>query len=272
MTSKKQFSIIFSSAKANNPINKSADGTIFSVQLDQPISFPNNSFDCTAEVIAATVWNTVANISANLANNKLYVFYSGTLYTVLLPDGLYSVSSLNAQVTKSLVNQGLPSDVLSITGDQSTQRIVLSFNYVGSYIDFTKSESCKDLLGFSSRLVPVAPATIVGQSVDGDFTAQFNNIEAFLIKSDLVNGNIPTNKQSDQTIALVPISSKTGDQVIYNPINPSRVDASNLKGLGRTYCTFRLTNERNEPAVTGEDFSIQMLFRYSVFQSVIVNK
>ena len=272
LLSKKQFSRIFSSANANNPINKSEDGTIFSIQLDQPIMFPNDSFDCTAEVVGASVWNTVPNVSVNLANNRLYVFYSGTLYTVVLPDGLYSVSSLNAQVMKSLVNQGLPGDVVSIIGNQSTQRIVLSFNYVGSYVDFTGSNSCKNLLGFDSRLVPVAPTTIVSQSEDGDSTAQFNNIESFLIKSDLVSGNIPTNKDSEQTIALIPINAKTGDQILYNPYNASRVDASNLKGLGRTYATFRLTDEKGSPAITNEDFSIQMVFRYSVFQQVMVNR
>jgi hypothetical protein len=121
-------------------------------------------------------------------------------------------------------------------------------------------------------LVPVAPTTIVSQYEDGDATAQFNNIESFLLKSDLVSGNIPTNKDSEQTIALIPIDAKTGDQVLYSPINPSRVDASNLKGHGRTYATFRLTDEKGTPAVTNEDFSLQITFRYSVFQQIITNR
>ena len=273
LISKKQFSMIFSSADANNPINKSADGTLFSVITDQPISFPQNSFDCTAEVVSATVWNSVNNVSVRLGNNKFYVHYGvdGTLYTVTLSDGLYSVSSLNTQISKSLVNQGLPADVINISGNQSTQKIVLSFPYIGSFADFNGINSCRVLLGFDSRNVPIVPTTVTNESHDGDSVAAFNNIESFLIKTDLINGSIPTNNISDQTIALIPISSRTGDQIIYNPLNPSRVSADNLRGLGRNAATFRLTNERNEPAATGEAYSLTIVFRYSEFVNRVVN-
>jgi len=272
VVSKKQFSIIFSSADENKPVNKSTDGTIFSVRRNENIKFPSNAFDCTAEVVAATVWNSVPNISQNLGNNKFYVFSSGVLHIITLPDGLYSVSSLNSTVSKSLVNLGLPSDIISITGNQSTQRIILTFNYVGTYVDFTQPNACRDILGFDPRLVPLAPSSVIGQSEEGDKIAEFNNIESFLIKTDLVIGNIPTNQDSDQTIALIPITAKTNEQIVFSPTNPSRVDASNLKGQGRDYATFRLTNEKGEPAQTNEDYSVLILFRYSVHQHSILNK
>jgi len=274
LQSKRQFSHIFSSATENSAINKSDDGSVFSVQLDYPIAFPGDSFDCTAEVVSASVWNTVPNISIALGNNKFYIFNGGdiTLHTVTLPNGLYSVSSLNSQISKTLVNQGLPSDLVILTGNQSTQRVVLTFSAIGSYADFTGANSCRGLLGFDSRNAPLAPTTLVGQSEDGDAEARFNNIESFLIKTDLVNGNIPTNKDESQTVCLIPITSSTGDQIIFNPTNATRVDADNLRGLGRSYATFRLTDEKGRPASTGEDYSLQILFRYSVFQKPILNR
>jgi hypothetical protein len=273
MISKKQFSMIFSSADGNDPVNKSADGTIFSVITDQNISFPQDSFDCSAEVISASVWNSVPNVSIDLGNNKFYVYYGGdnTLYTVTLSNGLYSVSSLNTEISKNLVNQGLPSDTIIITGNQSTQKIVLTFPYIGSYVDFTGVNSSRGLLGFDFRNVPLTPTTVLNESHEGDSVAAFNNIESFLIKTDLVNGNIPTNNISDNTICQIPITSRTGDQIIFNPLNPSRVSANNLRGLGRNSATFRLTNERNEAASTGEAYSLTILFRYSEFINRVVN-
>ena len=274
MISHRQFSQIFSSAVENGAINRSADGTVFSVSLDQAINFPSDAFNMTCEVQSGTIWNSVNNISVTLSNNKFYYFNGAntTLYTVTLPDGLYSVSSLNAEVNKSLVNQGLVSGVVSITGNQSTQRIVLSFNILGSYVNFTQPNSCRGVLGFNARLAPLAPTTIIGQSADGDTTAKFNNIESFLLKTDLVYGDIPTNNVSDQTIAQIDITARTNEQIVYQPINPIRVDASNLKGQGRNYATFRLTDEKGFPAQTNEDWAFLLLFRYSIHQPIVINK
>ena len=273
MIPNRQFAQIFSSATANGAINKSKDGSIFSAQLDQIIQFPPDAFNMTCEVTSGTVWNSVHNVSISLNNNKFY-FYNGsnaTLYTVTLPNGLYSVSSLNSEINKNLVNQGVVSGSISITGNQSTQRIVLSFNVIGSYVDFTQPNSCREILGFNTRLVPLAPTTIVRQSEDGDATAKFNNIESFLLKTDLVIGDIPTNSDSDQTIAQIEITARTNEQIVYQPINPIRVDASNLR-QGRNYATFRLTDEKGVPAQTNEDWAFLLLFRYSIHQPIVINK
>ena len=183
----------------------------------------------TCEFISGTVWNSVNNISAALGNNKFYLYNGNdsTLYTVTLPDGLYSVNSLHAEINKSLLNQGIASSAVAITGNQSTQRIVLSLNFVGSYVDFSLPNSCYHILGFDQRVAPVSPTTVVGQSEDGDATAKFNNIETFLFKTDLIIGDIPTNKDSDQTVAQIDITAKTNEQIVYQPTNPIRVDASN---------------------------------------------
>jgi hypothetical protein len=264
MISKKQFSMIFSSANDNNPINKTPDGSEFSVILDTPVSFPPDAFDCTIEVVQASIWNSVPNISQNLSNNKFYVYYGvdNTLYTVTFPDGLYSLSSLNSQISKSLINQGIPGDVVSLTGNQSTQSVVLSFPYVGSYVDFTQPQNCRDILGFDNRLTPTT--TVENQSEDADSPAKFNNIEYFLLKSDIVQGSIPTNRVSSDTIALVNITSLTGNQTIYTPVNPLRVDASSLKNGGKNIVSFRLTDDKGIAANTGEPYSLTIVFRYSM--------
>ena len=271
MISKKQQAYIFSSDDSTLPVNKSADGTEFSVQLDNPISLPRESFDCTLEVVSARAWNTVSNVSEELQNNKFYIHYLGNDYTITLPDGLYSVSSLNSQVSKSLVNLSLPSDIVSITGNQSLQKIVLTFNYVGSYVDFTPANSCNILLGFDARLVPLTPSTIVGQSEDGDNIAAFNNVENYFIKSDIVNDSIPSNNTFDQIIAAIPITASPGNQISTEFLNPIRLDASNLKNGGRNYITFRLTDQAGLPANTGESWGFTAIIRWKLYQPEVNN-
>jgi hypothetical protein len=255
-------------------VNKSYDGATFSVQLDETISFPQDAFNMTCEVISGTLWNSVNNIAASLNNNKFYLYHGldTTLYTVTLPDGLYSVNSLNSEINRSLVNQGVASSAVTITGNQSTQRIVISLNYIGSFVDFSLANSCRDVLGFDSRLSPTIPTTVVSEFDPGDSIAKFNNIETFLFKTDLVIGDIPTNKDSDQTVAQIEITAKPNEQIVYQPSNPIRVDASNLKGQGRNYATFRLTDEKGVPAETSEDWAFLLLFRYSIMQPTIINK
>jgi hypothetical protein len=255
---------IFSSDDANNPINKSEDGSVFSVQLDHAISIPPQAYDAFLQVINARAWNTVNNISALLQNNKFYLNYNSVAYTMTIPDGLYSVSSLNTEISKILVNLNLNSDIVSITGNSASQTIVLTFHYVGTWVDFNQPNSMRVLLGFEPGLAPPSPSTTVGQTVNGTITAAFNNVENFLIKSDIINDSIPSNNVSDQNIAYLPITSSPGSQVYNEYLNPIKLNASSLKGSGRNYITFRLTDQAGVPANTGESWGLTLVISYKI--------
>ena len=138
-------------------------------------------------------------------------------------------------------------------------------------VDFTIADSVRDVLGFNARLSPPAPSTLVGQTDSSDNKAAFNNVENFLIKSDIVNSNIPTNNSFDQTIAYLPITSSPGSQITNEPINPIRIDASNLKNGGRNYMTFRLTDQGGKPADTGEAFGLTLVIRWKEIQTKVTN-
>ena len=272
MLSKKSKAYIFSSDDDTNPVNKSADGATFSVQLDNPIALPREAFDCTLEIVNARAWNTVHNISAALQNNTIYFFYNANHYVVVLQDGLYSVSSLNSQISRELVNLSLPSDVVTITGNSSTQTIDLTFNYNGSYVDFTLPNNFRVVLGFNARRVPLIPSTIFGQTENGANVAFFNNVENYFIKEgDIVNDSIPSNNDSDSILAFVPITASTGNQIYVEFLNPIQLDASNLRGIGRNYFTFRLTDQAGRPAITGESWAFTVVIRYKMAQVRVIN-
>lgn len=264
MISRQSQAYIFSSDPLNKPSYISDDGTLFDVQLDAPITLPRHSFDCTLEVTQATVWNTVSNISAVLLNNAIDVFYSGTLYSIVIRDGLYSVENLNAIISRDLVNLGLPPDVITVTGDTSTQLINLTFSTVASYVDFTSAVNCRVLLGFDQAVYPVGGTTVVNETVIAPKVAEFNTIESFLIKSTLVNGSIPTNQSRDQTICSIPIPARSvGSQITYEALRPIQIDAESLK-QSRQQFTNRLTDQTGKPAPTGETWSFTCVIRYSV--------
>jgi hypothetical protein len=71
-------SFFFSSDKANGAQNVSSDGSLFNVELYNPISIPKEAIYCTLEITAATIWNVSPNISAAIGNNKLN-FNSGCM-------------------------------------------------------------------------------------------------------------------------------------------------------------------------------------------------
>ena len=271
LISKKQLAYIFSSDEASGAINRSADGTVFSVQLDDPIALPRGAFDCTLDVVSMRAWNNVPNITAALGNNKFRVITGGSNYDVTITDGLYDTNSLNDFIQNELVNQGLDREIISLSANFATEQVIIGFGAVGVQVDFAIPDSVRTVLGFDARLSPPAPSTVVGQTDSGDKTAELNNVENFLIKSDIVNANIPVNNSFDQTIAYLPILSPPGSQITNEPINPIRIDASTLKNGGRNFFTFRLTDQTGKPADTGEAFGLTIVIRWKEFQTRVFN-
>lgn len=261
-------SYIFSSAELNGARNKSDDGSTFDVQLSNPITIPKEAVNCTIEVTQANIWYTTPNISAR-ENNNQFIYYTTDEYaqkvysTLTIPDGLYSVSALNAQISLLLVNDtpSQPADLITITADDATQRVVIIFGAVGVGIDFVPNNTPRDILGFDAQLTP--PSTIVGGSITGDNVANFNTLNSYLIHSDLVSQGIPVNANGASILAQVPISAKPGSQIIYQPRNPSRTDLTELIGLPRTSFRVWLTNQVGDYLDTNsEDYSIVVVIRF----------
>ncbi len=134
-------SYFFSSDERNGAQNKSPDGSVFSVQLNNPISIPKAAMYCTLEVTSATIWNNTPNISEAIGNNKLYFHTEadpalGPDFVLTIPDGLYGVSELTARIQREMIGLGLPQDMLMLTADDATQRIVVSLGYANTWLDF----------------------------------------------------------------------------------------------------------------------------------------
>ena len=257
-------SFFFSSDATNGALNKSPDGSAFTVQLNSPISIPEKAIYCTLEVQSATIWNVSPNISIAIGNNKLYIHANSLNYVITIPDGLYSVSDLETRIQREVVLLGLPSNLLTISADDSIQKVLLTFSLANSWIDFTPVDSFRTVLGFDSRLVPTT-GQAAGYSEEGDINASFNRVNSYLLKSDFVSNGISVNAISDSVIASVLINVKPGSQIEYYPFNPPKADANELIGKAKSNFIFRLTDDAGRPAeMLGEVYSFTIILRYVV--------
>ena len=256
-------SYLFSSDPANGALNRSPDGSTFSVQLDSPIQVPRNAVNATIEVTSAEIWWTIPNISARLGNNLLYLYSEApagvpVTATITIQDGLYSVEGLAASISTELATLGLPTNLISLGGDDATQKAIITYNNGGfrTYLDFTQPNTFRGILGFDSRVSPaLADQSTDGYPDFGDSVAEFNTISSFLINSDLVSAGIPLNSINGGVLSKVDIgSTPTGRLITFRPYIPSVVSASELIGSGKNAFSFRLTDQRRNLVDTNSEY------------------
>lgn len=238
-------------------LNKSQDGSSFSVQLDTPISIPRDAVGCYLSVVNASVWNVSYNISAEIGNNTFTFRPVGDVgeQTIIIPDGQYSLEAFNLMIQRELEALNLATDLFVFTGDEASSRVIITFG--GNYeIDFTVPNSPIDVLGFNARIVQGPVAT-------GDQTAQFNRVNSYIITSNLVSNGIPVNSSGAGVIANIPIDVKPGRLITFQPRNPVKVDASELIGHSKNYFDIRLRDQNVRPVNTiGENFTVLISIEY----------
>lgn len=264
----KNLSYIFNSDPISGSENLSSDGSSFQVTLNLPISIPKNAVDATAGVLQASIWNTSPNISPAFGNN-IFTFTttqapSGT-YTINIPAGLYSIEGLNTYLSSQFVNLGLPATLISLGGDSSTQKSILTFEFSGDSVDFTIPNSVNTVLGFNSEVL-TAPSN--NFSFYSENTAAFNRNNSYIIASNLVSQGIPVNNQSAGIISTVPINISPGSQINYQPQNIVWFDIGELIGGSKLNINFRLLNQDLLPTPTSGDFwSFVLLVNYKILLS-----
>ena len=259
--------VVTSSANAGAS-NRSPDGSYFEVYLNEAIEVPKEAMACTLSVQAATVWWTVPNIITGV-NDKLYITGPnvsdvGTNFVITLPKGLYDLNGMNQAILRELENADAkisPAPLIVLTADESTSKVEIRFNYTTVSLDFTQLQTFREILGFNSTVVgpfPGAPQTVVAPNV-----AAFNQLNYFLIHSDLTNRGIRVNDKFTQTIAQVAIDVPPGSQITYQPLNLPTISVNSLIGAKKTVLKFWLTDENNNRVDTnGENWSAQIVIKY----------
>lgn len=241
--------------------NVSADGSTFYITLDEPLEIPRDATSVDVVVQEATIWWVIPNVVTGV-NDSFYID-DGAAFVAVVPQGLYDLSGLEAAVERELVTLGATAGLFNFIADDATQKVVLRLNQAGTQIDFTQADTFRDLLGFNSQLVPVAPTVGVFTQL-GDNPAAFNQIDYFLIHSDIVTRGMRINNTYTRTIAQVLINVPPGSQIVSTPFNPPHSQAPELIGTKRGRIQFWLTDQANNLVNTNnENWSARLVIRYA---------
>lgn len=240
----------------------------FRVDLDQPIKIPKNARNCMLQVLSTNIWNNEPNIITGV-NDRLRITGPDTLdvltvFDIVIPQGSYSVSELNQRIQIELSNANAkttPDPLISLTPDESTQKVDLRIFYTGSTVDFTVANSCWEILGFNNTDVLVAGFN--GESFLAPNEASFNVINYYLISSNLVSQGLRFNNTYRQIVNQTNIDVRPNSLITSQPFNPSRIECPELIGQVRSNFDIRLLKDDFQPANTrGEYFSIRMSLTY----------
>ncbi len=255
-----EISMLFSSNPNQGASLRSADGSSFTVLLQEPLSVPFDAKNVNIEVQSSTVWWVVPNITTGV-NDKIYCTVPRasdsklTAYTLTIPQGLYDLTALNQTVQRELENAGAiitPEPAFTIYADDATQKVEIRANYVGVEIDFTQADTPRDILGWTS--VVVGPSVSVPQNFLAPNVAEFNQVNSFLLHSDLVNRGMRFNDKYSQIISQVLIDVSPGSQIVSTPFHPAKIDAQDLAGNPRKTIRFWLTDDQERAINTNGEY------------------
>ena len=247
-------------------VSISADGSRVDINLETPLVFSGSSLSTTLEVEGASIWNVAYNISNALNNNTFYYLFNGSSQpTMLIPDGLYSITTLNSEISRQFTNRNLTSPII-LTGNLSTQKSVLTVN-IGYQMDTRLFDSVGSILGFNSGLWPTIAPVLNSVSMPSQNTVRFNNTNSITVLSNLVSNGIPLNNSGRNLIANIPITASIGSLISYQPINPTVVDINNLRGRSVQNFYIQIANDKAIPLPQTEPWSILLVFRQQILLS-----
>jgi len=273
MSIERKMTYIFSSDPTKGAQAIQQNGSVFSVNLQYPISLPIGTQYATMEVHSASIWYVTPNISEALGNNRLTINDGVNDYPLVIADGLYNFPQLVNAIQITFNSQTLPvppahqfEEMFAFNADNATQRVAISILQAYGTIIWNVPKPIRNIFGFTDAANDTTPpvAILVAPRVYvGNEQANFNAINQFYISGNLVHTGIPSNSNSSNLMAVVYIDRPPGSQINFQPQQPLLIDAAELIGGQRTNFTFRLTNERFEPLDTfGEYWSFIVTIRF----------
>lgn len=279
----KELTYFISSSLKLGAQNKDKNGSRFQIKLDRPIEIPNNAVDVSMEVTSANIWFTTPNISTLYQNNQIYIDYNDgvnqQLFVFTIPDGLYSVASLNQTIEHLLTAETIPGSAdkfpcnsIVLGADTATQKVKARLELNLSIItDPAQANNIASTLGWYDPNDPnldigaIGPPTYAGQIFTAPEIARLNKINSYLLHGDIVKNGIQVNNTQANILTEIQLNVSPGKLLTYRPYLPYKLDGAHLKYGSRDLLTFWLTNELNEYIdMNNEDYSFAITIVYKI--------
>ena len=268
-----------SSDAALGALNKSADGSTFSIRLDQNgLGIPRRAQAVTLEVLGAEMWYNTNNITST--NNQIGITSAGITRNVSIEPGLYSIDTLQSGFERAIratldtvlinslfyVVNNVSTCYISFVGNQALNKVEIVITTVSNtiQIDFsiaTVPFSIAKLLGFAYTLNIINPNSVI--TLIGPNTPIFNSFNYYLIQSDIVANGIRINSTYQNIIAKIKVTCSPNQQNLYDPMNPTINLTPELAGDVRNQFRFTLLDSNlNYVNTKGELWSATIRLTY----------
>jgi len=217
----------------------------FTTEFDPPIYLDGTGADWEIALVSAELPKTYYNISSEFQNNKLYVGNGVNDYTLTIPDGNYSISSLN--------------DIIQADHDIGGGHFIIEPNsasfhvkYAGTdnwYVDFTHDDTFRDIIGANADIYNLSGPTVYYDFENKPDVTKSN--DHFHIAVDCVDGRYARLSSSKANIIYsfnYSVDSGSAEiiapyQRIYLPMNKVSISSINVKLLNQLGHVVNLNNE-----------------------------
>ena len=268
----KSISVLASSSTENGASNRSIDGSSFKVSLNDALHIPSDAKNITLSVVKAVIWNTTPNFK--ISNNQIYIKGPDVNdldieAVITLPVGLYDVTMFKSALLAQLLNAGFkqsPTPILDITADYATSKLSFTLNYTSVEFSFEVgvgvTNPMNEILGYDLATYTTTTAPFI---VTAPLVAKFNQLNSILVISNLCDNGFAINHVESNICAQILIDVPPGSQIIYEPFNPTQVEASNLQGRYLKEFNCQVTDEKLVPIDTNsEDYTVLFKISYTV--------
>jgi len=253
----REISLILDSNPSNGAVSRTADGSTFEVQFQEPLLIPANAINPTLDVEESNIWYSQPNVfSSGTEQNNLFQFNGVPLQ---VPDGIYTVSSLQDAMNRAIdLNPITTGNTINLIFNQSTGLLELDLN-AGNTLLFPINDSLGPLTGFDTNVLYTA---ILNPNIS-QAVPTFNNINYYLVQCDLVNEGIRFNNLYRNIVEVSLIDVPPRSLIIHRPFNPPTIPIDNLIGHPRNRVRLSLLRDDLQPADTqGEYYFLRLSLKW----------
>jgi len=147
-------------------------------------------------------------------------------YTITFPQGIYSLSSMNDEISRQTNDENDNGYLITLQGDSANSSVYLTFNDPTLTINCNHSDSALQLLGFPMSTGILGPYAETGTQYSTGLPAILNTTSSIIMTCDACGGLCYKNGSSSSVVASILINTVPFQVIDYEPINPPRIHLS----------------------------------------------